>query len=112
MRRANVIPVPGVVVTGQLPVRLDPPFVNTRDEFRSALVSIKNEIHVPAHIPEIIQQAHRIRIKSRKEQPIVLVDLGGTDQSALTDGQRLVVALLLFRYYQQLCCQVIGQGGL
>src|SRR5215471_21741618 len=71
----DVVGVAREVFRRELPVTGDHPLVHSSDHLNAALTPIKERVQVPGHSTEVVTQRRRLRVKGRKEQPFVVVEL-------------------------------------
>ena len=109
VRERHVIPVAGVVVAGELPVRPHDPLVDAGDEFRAA-VAFQNEVHVPGHVAEVVQEARRVRGEGGEDETLVGVHLRGLDEAVLRQVDLVVVPLLAPGDPDEFAVRVVGPG--
>src|SRR4051794_13102126 len=76
------------------PVTRDDPLMHPTHDLNAALTTVEERVQVPRHLPEIVQQRGRHRVKGRKEQALVTVELGNRDEAPLCPVQLLIIGLL------------------
>src|SRR5712691_6015168 len=90
----HMVGVAGKIFRREFPVTRDDPLMHPTHDLNAALTTVEERVQVPRHLPEIVQQRGRHRVKGRKEQALVTVELGDRDEAPLCPVQLLIIGLL------------------
>src|ERR1700677_2826325 len=104
----RMIVVAAKLLRGKLPVRLERPFVRTRQRHHPALGAVELQIQVPAKISQILIQGDRMLIQARENQPMIGTDFGRPQQWPFLALEIPVVSLAIVGHSGKASFKIVG----
>src|SRR5258708_6719004 len=75
MAPRHVVCVAAEILGREFPIAWHDPFVHAANDFDAAFAAVEEGIQIPGHLPQILAQWRRLRVKGGKQQALVIVQL-------------------------------------
>src|SRR6266567_7760000 len=94
MAPRGMIAVAAEILGGEFPVARHDPFVHAANDFDAAFAAVAEGIQIPGHLPQILAQWRRLRVKGGKQQALVVVQLRHRVEAPALPVQFAVIGFL------------------